>query len=83
MGRTRYNLHAIDNKWENVTNLRTSIKEKGLKKTSGHSVVEVGSDIHSFVAGYRLQLDSDQISGVLGKLEVKMICSKHDMADAV
>ncbi|RXH69514.1 hypothetical protein DVH24_037298 [Malus domestica] len=62
----------MDNKWENVTNLRTLIKEKGLKKVSGQSIVEVGNDICSFVAGDRLHLDSDQIYGVLGKLEVKM-----------
>ncbi|KAM2858433.1 hypothetical protein COP2_023972 [Malus domestica] len=66
------NIYAMDNKWENVTNLRTLIKEKGLKKVSGQSIVEVGNDICSFVAGDRLHLDSDQIYGVLGKLEVKM-----------
>ncbi|KAM1058566.1 hypothetical protein ACFX2I_023286 [Malus domestica] len=66
------NIYAIDNKWENVTNLRTLIKEKGLKKMSGQSVFEVGSEVCSFVAGDRLHLDSDQIYGVLGKLEVKM-----------
>ncbi|KAB2610178.1 pentatricopeptide repeat-containing protein [Pyrus ussuriensis x Pyrus communis] len=66
------NIYAMDNKWENVTNLRTLIKEKGLKKMSGQSVVEVGSDIRSFVAGDRLHLDSDQIYGVLVKLEMKM-----------
>ncbi|KAB2610165.1 pentatricopeptide repeat-containing protein [Pyrus ussuriensis x Pyrus communis] len=71
---------------------RTLIKEKGLKKMSGQSVVEVGSDIPSFVAGDRLHLDSDQIYGVLGKLEVKMRekgyvpnvdLLLHDMVDAV
>ncbi|KAM2203911.1 hypothetical protein ACFX1S_023614 [Malus domestica] len=86
------NIYAMDNKWENVTNLRTLIKEKGLKKMSGQSVVEVGSDIRSFVAADRLHLDSDQIYGVLGKLEVKMReegyvpnvdLLLHDMADAV
>ncbi|KAB2610174.1 pentatricopeptide repeat-containing protein [Pyrus ussuriensis x Pyrus communis] len=71
---------------------RTLIKEKGLKKMSGQSIVEVGSDIRSFVAGDRLHLDSDQIYGVLGKLEAKMRedgyvpnvdLLLHDMADAV
>ncbi|XP_048435295.1 putative pentatricopeptide repeat-containing protein At3g49142 [Pyrus x bretschneideri] len=60
-------IYAMDNKWENVTNLRTLIKGNGLKMMSGQSVVEVGSDICSFVAGDRLQLDSYQIYGVLGK----------------
>ncbi|XP_068304486.1 putative pentatricopeptide repeat-containing protein At3g01580 [Pyrus communis] len=71
-------IYAMDNKWENVTNLRTLIKEKWLKKMSGQSVVEVGG--------------SDQIYGVLGKLEAKMREDSyvpnvdlllHDMADAV
>ncbi|KAL6143234.1 hypothetical protein ACLB2K_053929 [Fragaria x ananassa] len=47
------NIYAMDDKWENVSNLRTSIREKGLKKIFGQSVVEAGSEIHSFVAGDR------------------------------
>lgn len=47
------NIYAMDDKWENVSNLRTSVREKGLKKIFGQSVVEAGSEIHSFVAGDR------------------------------
>ncbi|KAL6135818.1 hypothetical protein ACLB2K_068043 [Fragaria x ananassa] len=47
------NIYAMDDKWENVSNLRTSIREKGLKKIFGQSLVEAGSEIHSFVAGDR------------------------------
>ncbi|KAM1712587.1 hypothetical protein ACFX12_023450 [Malus domestica] len=66
------NIYAMDNKWENVTNLRTLIKVKALMKMSGQSVFEVESDIRSFVAGDGLHLDSDQIYVVLGKLDTKM-----------
>lgn len=66
------NIYAMDNKWEHVADLRTLIREKGLKKMSGQSVVEVRGDIHSFVAGDRRHQDSDQIFGLLGTLEVKM-----------
>ncbi|KAL6143236.1 hypothetical protein ACLB2K_053931 [Fragaria x ananassa] len=45
------NIYAMDDKWENVSNLRTSIREKGLKRIFGQSVVEAGSEIHSFAAG--------------------------------
>ncbi|KAM1918770.1 hypothetical protein ACFX15_022787 [Malus domestica] len=66
------NIYAMDNKWENVTNLRTLIKGKALMKMSGQSVFEVESDIRSFVAGDGLHLDSDQIYVVLGNLDTKM-----------
>ncbi|KAM5581768.1 putative pentatricopeptide repeat-containing protein [Rosa sericea] len=54
------NIYAMDDKWENVSNLRTSIKEKGLKKIFGQSVVEAGSEIHCFVAGDRFHPEFDR-----------------------
>ncbi|KAL6139554.1 hypothetical protein ACLB2K_057858 [Fragaria x ananassa] len=57
------NIYAMDDKWENVSNLRTSIREKGLKKIFGQSVVEAGSEIHSFVAGVRFHPEFDELSG--------------------
>ncbi|KAK9910629.1 hypothetical protein M0R45_034585 [Rubus argutus] len=86
------NMYAMDDKWENVADLRTCIREKGLKKMVGQSIVEAGSKIHSFVAGDRFHPESDQIYRLLRKLEVKMRQEgyvpnvdflQHDMEEAL
>ncbi|XP_022152123.1 putative pentatricopeptide repeat-containing protein At3g01580 [Momordica charantia] len=66
------NIYAVEKNWDNVGKLRHVIKEKGLKKMLGKSVIEVGSEVHSFVADDRLHPESDQIYRLLGNLNVNM-----------
>ncbi|XP_022935091.1 putative pentatricopeptide repeat-containing protein At3g01580 isoform X1 [Cucurbita moschata] len=66
------NIYAVENNWENVGKLRNMIKEKGLKKILGQSVIEAGSEVHSFVADDRLHPKSDQIYRLLRNLNVNM-----------
>ncbi|KAA8548153.1 hypothetical protein F0562_004586 [Nyssa sinensis] len=64
------NIYAVDGQWDNAAKLRTLIKGNRLKKMFGQSVVEVKSEVHSFVAGDRSHPDSEQIYGLLRKLEI-------------
>lgn len=66
------NMYAADQKWDSAAELRTLVKENKLKKMLGHSVIEAGKEVYSFVADDRLHPDSEQIYDVLGKLGVKM-----------
>lgn len=66
------NIYAVEGKWENVAKLRTLVKQKRLKRIFGQSAVEVRSEVHSFRAGDRFHPESEQIYGLLRKLEVKM-----------
>ncbi|GMN51345.1 hypothetical protein TIFTF001_020489 [Ficus carica] len=66
------NIYAAEEKWESVAELRKLIKGKKLKKMFGKSMVEVGSEVCSFVSGDRFHPDSEQIHELLRKLELKM-----------
>ncbi|KAK1316831.1 Pentatricopeptide repeat-containing protein [Acorus calamus] len=45
------NMFAREKMWEEAKKVRVAMEEKGLKKEVGRSWVQVGSGIHSFVAG--------------------------------
>ncbi|XP_022741652.1 putative pentatricopeptide repeat-containing protein At3g01580 [Durio zibethinus] len=66
------NIYAVDGKWGNVAQIRTLIKEKGLKKMFGQSMVEIGNEVHSFVADDKLHPECEKIYKLLGQLEVIM-----------
>ncbi|XP_044465329.1 putative pentatricopeptide repeat-containing protein At3g01580 isoform X2 [Mangifera indica] len=66
------NIYALDERWGSVAKLRAEIKEKGLKKTFGHSVVEVKNEAHKFVSDDRFHPEGKQIYKLLRWLEVKM-----------
>lgn len=65
-------IYAVDERWNTVAEIRSQIKEKGLKKILGQSVVEIGNEVHSFVADDRFHRDSEQIYGFMRTLEVEM-----------
>ncbi|KAE8718232.1 putative pentatricopeptide repeat-containing protein [Hibiscus syriacus] len=66
------NMYAVDGKWGNLAQIRTLIKEKGLKKMTGQSMVEIRNEIHSFVADDKLHPECDKIYELLGQLGVIM-----------
>ncbi|KAJ4729303.1 Pentatricopeptide repeat [Melia azedarach] len=66
------NLYAVDERWGHVAKLRALVKEKGLKKAFGQSVLEVKNEVHKFVADDRLHFQSKQIRELLRQLEVTM-----------
>ncbi|XP_038905362.1 putative pentatricopeptide repeat-containing protein At3g01580 [Benincasa hispida] len=66
------NVYAVEKNWDSVGKLRNMIKEKGLKKMLGQSVIEAGSEVHSFVADDRLHPESDHIYRLLRNLNINM-----------
>lgn len=66
------NIYAVEGKWESVRKHRNLVKERGLHKMFGESVVEVNSKVHTFLASNRDDPNSEKIYEILEKLEVQM-----------
>lgn len=45
------NIYADSNNWDGVSNVRQTMKVRGVKKLPGCSVIEVGGEVHEFFVG--------------------------------
>ena len=66
------NTYAAAGRWDEVAKVRTKMKNTGLKKTSGCSLIEINSRFHSFLAGDKSHPQSKQIYGMLETLSGQM-----------
>lgn len=66
------NIYAMYGKWDDMSKVRSLIKEKKLKKAFGQSVIEVKNETHTFVVDDRSHQDSSKIFELLRSLEVRM-----------
>ncbi|KAL5186890.1 putative pentatricopeptide repeat-containing protein [Glycine soja] len=66
------NIYCVDKNWHDAAKLRTLIKENRFKKIVGQSMVEIKNEVHSFIASDRFHGESDQIYGMLRKLDARM-----------
>lgn len=66
------NIYAMYGKWDDMSKVRSLIKEKKLKKAFGQSVIEVKNKTHTFVVDDRSHQDSSKIFELLRSLEVRM-----------
>lgn len=55
------NIYAGVGRWEDVERVRTSMKDTGLEKETGWSYIEVGGQVHSFVAGDRSHVLAEEL----------------------
>ncbi|KAM0860879.1 hypothetical protein ACQ4PT_046268 [Festuca glaucescens] len=66
------NIYAFDEKWDNVKETRDIIRNRGLKKVSGCSAVEINNVMHTFTAGEASHQDWKKISTLLWELSLKL-----------
>eukprot|EP01018_Ginkgo_biloba_P029404 Gb_03474 [translate_table: standard] len=66
------NIYAAVGRWDEVAKLRTMVKDKGLKKTPGCSLIEVNNKVHAFLVGDRSHPQSDKIYATLETLGRQM-----------
>eukprot|EP01018_Ginkgo_biloba_P019747 Gb_26049 [translate_table: standard] len=66
------NIYAAAGKWEDVVKVRMMMKERGVKKTPGWSLIEVGNRVHAFLVGDRSHPQSEKIYAALGTLARQM-----------
>lgn len=59
------NAHSAAGRWQNVSNMRNEMRDKGMKRVPGCSWIEIKSKIRVFVTGDRRHNQSDGIYMVL------------------
>eukprot|EP01018_Ginkgo_biloba_P029369 Gb_08125 [translate_table: standard] len=62
------NIYAASGRWDAVDKVRTMMKDRGLKKTPGCSLIEVNSKVHAFHVGDRLHPQCEKIYAILESL---------------
>lgn len=55
------NIYALANKWKDVTIMRQMMKDKGVRKPPGYSLIEIDGKIHEFTIGDKTHPEIDKI----------------------
>ncbi|GAV63901.1 PPR domain-containing protein/PPR_2 domain-containing protein/Cupin_8 domain-containing protein/DYW_deaminase domain-containing protein, partial [Cephalotus follicularis] len=66
------NIYAQTNKWENVENMRQVMKERGVKKPPGYSLIEIDRVIHNFTIGDKTHPEIDKIERMWEEILMKI-----------
>jgi pentatricopeptide repeat protein len=66
------NIYAAAGRWDDVTKLRAMMKDSGLKKTPGCSLIQVRNRVYSFLVGDRSHPQSEKIYEMLENLSRQM-----------
>lgn len=68
------NIYAKSMKWSDVSQLRTAMRDNGIKKFPGYSWIEVrDSEVHRFLSADKLHTQSNQIYEALGGLTEQLM----------
>lgn len=71
------NLYAEAGRWEDVERIKSLMKQRGIKKTIGHSLVETKSKPYRFINQDRSHMDMNMIYNVLDILSSKIGDTKY------
>ncbi|XP_074343975.1 pentatricopeptide repeat-containing protein At3g63370, chloroplastic [Apium graveolens] len=66
------NVYASQGRWDNAEEVRAKMKEKGLTKDPACSWIEVGNNVHTFMAGDRSHPESDKIHRKLANITKRL-----------
>ncbi|CAL0313809.1 unnamed protein product [Lupinus luteus] len=66
------NIYSAAQRWKDAAKLRIHMREKRLKKTPGCSWIEVGNEVHTFLAGDKSHPYNDKINEALDILLEQM-----------
>ncbi|KAL5988595.1 hypothetical protein ACLOJK_026693 [Asimina triloba] len=66
------NIYASSGSWNEVANLRKSMKSKGVMKVPGQSWIKIRDQVHVFSVQDQLHLETDEIYGMLGELQLQI-----------
>lgn len=62
------NAYATFSQWDNVAEIRNGLKELGMKKEPGYSMIEVQKKIHFFFMGHNMHEETNKIYEVIKDL---------------
>ncbi|KAK7280885.1 hypothetical protein RIF29_08438 [Crotalaria pallida] len=71
------NVYASVGRWDKVSSIRGLLKEKGLRKIPGCSWIEVGQELHVFIASDRSHPEMEEIYMILHLLGLDMHGTKY------
>ncbi|GMY14382.1 pentatricopeptide repeat-containing protein At5g06540 [Fagus crenata] len=79
------NIYARANKWENVVTVRQMMKEKGVKKPPGYSLIEIDGKIHNFTIGDKTHPEIKKIEGMWDEIlrKIRLAGYTGNTADAL
>ncbi|KAF8403418.1 hypothetical protein HHK36_011521 [Tetracentron sinense] len=79
------NIYARANKWDNVTELRQLMKERGVKKPPGYSLIEIGGTVHHFTIGDKSHLEIEKIEAMWEEIvrKIRLVGYSGNTADAL
>ncbi|GAV76414.1 PPR domain-containing protein/PPR_2 domain-containing protein/DYW_deaminase domain-containing protein [Cephalotus follicularis] len=66
------NLYASERRWSDVHTLRRTMFREGVRKTPGHSLVELGNRVHEFVMGDTSHPQSEKIYAMLVEITKRL-----------
>jgi pentatricopeptide repeat protein len=66
------NIYAAAGRWDDVSKVRTMMKDRGIKKMPGCSLVEVKNKVHAFNVGDKSHPQSEKIYAMLNSLAKQM-----------
>ncbi|KAJ0988787.1 hypothetical protein J5N97_007143 [Dioscorea zingiberensis] len=72
------NIYSKANRWDDAAKTRRLMKEKGVVKTPGCSLIEVGNGVHEFFAGDRDHPRREEIYEMLNDMVVKLKGSGYE-----
>ncbi|CAL9055499.1 unnamed protein product [Musa banksii] len=67
------NIYAAEGMWNQVWKMRKLMRERGMKKETGRSVIEVDGSIHEFVYGDSSHPYKEEIYEVLGSCQMQCL----------
>lgn len=67
------NTYSASERWKDAANLRSSMRNKGLKKKAASSWIEIGKEVHAFVAGDNSHPCYNEISDAHDVLSTEMM----------
>lgn len=71
------NIYANMSHWEDVRSVRKVMKDKGINKIPGHSLIEMDGEIHEFIIGDRAHPKSREIYAMLDEMGRKLLAHGH------
>ncbi|KAF3788451.1 Pentatricopeptide repeat-containing protein [Nymphaea thermarum] len=71
------NIYATAGMWKDVTRVRLSMREKGVKKQPAYSWTEIDHEVHFFTGGDVSHPKIDQIHEELARIDLEMKLAEH------
>ncbi|PIA46824.1 hypothetical protein AQUCO_01500399v1 [Aquilegia coerulea] len=71
------NIYAAAGQWDKVSMVRKTLKERGVKKVPGCSLIEHNDKLHKFIVGDRSHPQSDEIYSKLSEMKERLNCAGY------